>query len=86
VLFAAAYLSVPVLGHIVVLGPLASTTVGGLDAVIAGGVSALAGDRRGKTDERVLGHPQPGSRQEMSRACRPCYSGNRWPAVRDTVA
>jgi hypothetical protein len=43
-LFGAAFLFVPVLGHIVVLGPLASTVVGGLEgAAVAGGVSALAG-------------------------------------------
>jgi hypothetical protein len=44
VLFGAAFLFVPVVGHIVVLGPLASTLVGGLEgAAIAGGVSALVG-------------------------------------------
>jgi uncharacterized membrane protein len=35
---------VPVLGHIVILGPLAATVVGGLQgAVVGGGLSALAG-------------------------------------------
>ena len=44
VLFGAAFLFVPVVGHIVVLGPLASTLVGGLEgAALAGGVSALVG-------------------------------------------
>jgi hypothetical protein len=43
-LFGAAFLFVPVLGHIVVLGPLASTLVGGLEgAAVVGGVSALVG-------------------------------------------
>jgi hypothetical protein len=43
-LFGAAFLFVPVLGHIVVLGPLASTLVGGLEgAAVAGSVSALVG-------------------------------------------
>lgn len=43
-LFGAAFLFVPVVGHIVVLGPLASTVVGGLEgAALAGGVSAIAG-------------------------------------------
>ena len=44
VLFGAAFMFVPVLGHIVVLGPLAATLVGGLQgAVLGGGVSAIAG-------------------------------------------
>ena len=44
VLFGAAFMFVPVLGHIVVLGPLAATLVGGLQgAVLGGGVSAVAG-------------------------------------------
>jgi hypothetical protein len=43
-LFGAAFLFVPVVGHIVVLGPLASTVVGGLEgAALAGGVSAIVG-------------------------------------------
>lgn len=43
-LFGAAFLFVPVLGHIVVLGPLAATLVSGLEgAALAGGVSALVG-------------------------------------------
>jgi uncharacterized membrane protein len=43
-LFGAAFMFVPVLGHIVILGPLAATVVGGLQgAVVGGGLSALAG-------------------------------------------
>lgn len=43
-LFGAAFLFVPVVGHVVVLGPLASTLVGGLEgAALAGGAGALAG-------------------------------------------
>jgi hypothetical protein len=43
-LFGAAFLFVPVLGHIIVLGPLAATLVGGLQgAVLGGGVTAIAG-------------------------------------------
>ncbi len=43
-LFGAAFLFVPLLGHIVVLGPLGSTIVGGLQgAIVGGGVSAVAG-------------------------------------------
>jgi hypothetical protein len=44
VLFGAAFLFVPVVGHIVVLGPLASIIVGGLEgAALVGGASALVG-------------------------------------------
>jgi uncharacterized membrane protein len=43
-LFGAAFMFVPVVGHIVILGPLAATLVGGLQgAVVMGGLSALAG-------------------------------------------
>jgi uncharacterized membrane protein len=43
-LFGVAFMFVPVLGHIVILGPLAATVVGGLQgAVVGGGLSALAG-------------------------------------------
>lgn len=43
-LFGAAFMFVPVVGHIVVLGPLAATLVGGLQGAVLGGtVSALAG-------------------------------------------
>jgi hypothetical protein len=43
-LFGAAFLFVPVVGHIVVFGPLASTIVGALEgAALGGGVSALLG-------------------------------------------
>ena len=43
-LFGSALLFVPVVGHIVVLGPLAATLAGGLEgAVLGGGISALAG-------------------------------------------
>ncbi|HEU0198926.1 MAG TPA: general stress protein [Burkholderiaceae bacterium] len=42
--FGAAFLFVPVFGHLVVLGPLAATVVGALQgAVIGGGVTAIAG-------------------------------------------
>jgi uncharacterized membrane protein len=44
VLFGSALMFVPVLGHIVVLGPLAAMLFSGLQgAVVVGGVSALAG-------------------------------------------
>jgi uncharacterized membrane protein len=44
VLFGSAMMFVPVVGHVIVLGPLAATLFGGLEgAVVAGGVSALAG-------------------------------------------
>src|SRR5580692_12189845 len=44
VLFGSALLFVPVLGHIVILGPLAAMLFSGLQgAVVVGGVSALAG-------------------------------------------
>lgn len=44
VLFGSALMFVPVLGHIVVLGPLAATLVSGLEgAVLGGGFSALVG-------------------------------------------
>jgi hypothetical protein len=44
VLFGSALMFVPVVGHIVVLGPLAAAIFGGLQgAVIVGGISALAG-------------------------------------------
>ena len=44
VLFGSALMFVPVVGHIVVLGPLAATIAGGLQgAVLGGGVSALLG-------------------------------------------
>ena len=43
-LFGSALMFVPVVGHIIVLGPIAATLAGGLQgAVLAGGVSALAG-------------------------------------------
>jgi heat induced stress protein YflT len=43
-LFGAAFLFAPVVGHIVVFGPLASTIVGGLEgAAVGSGVSALLG-------------------------------------------
>lgn len=43
-LFGTALLFVPVVGHIIVLGPLAATIAGGLQgAVLGGGVSALVG-------------------------------------------
>lgn len=44
VLFGSALMFVPVVGHIVVLGPLAATIAGGLQgAVLGGGLSALVG-------------------------------------------
>lgn len=44
ILFGSALMFVPVVGHIVVLGPLAATLAGGLQgAVLGGGLSALAG-------------------------------------------
>ena len=44
VLFGSAMLFVPVVGHVIVLGPLAATLFGGLQgAVLVGGFSALAG-------------------------------------------
>ncbi|MBE0621062.1 MAG: general stress protein [Burkholderiales bacterium] len=44
VLFGSAMLFVPVVGHVIVLGPLAATLFGGLEgAVMVGGISALAG-------------------------------------------
>jgi hypothetical protein len=44
VLFGSALVFVPVVGHIVILGPLAAMLFSGLQgAVVAGGVSALAG-------------------------------------------
>jgi hypothetical protein len=43
-LFGSALMFVPVVGHIVVLGPLAATIAGGLQgAVVGGGLSALVG-------------------------------------------
>jgi hypothetical protein len=43
-LFGSALMFVPVVGHIVVLGPIAATLAGGLQgAVLAGGASALVG-------------------------------------------
>jgi hypothetical protein len=46
-LFSAAFLFVPLAGHIVVLGPLASTMVGALEgAALGGGASALVGALR----------------------------------------
>lgn len=43
-LFGSALMFVPILGHIVILGPLAAMLFGGLQgAVVVGGVSALAG-------------------------------------------
>ena len=44
VLFGSALMFVPVVGHVIVLGPLAATLFGGLQgAVMVGGISALAG-------------------------------------------
>lgn len=44
ILFGAAFLFVPVIGHIVVFGPLASMIVGGAEgAVLVGGLSAIVG-------------------------------------------
>ncbi len=43
-LFGSALMFVPVVGHVIVLGPLAAALFGGLQgAVIVGGISALAG-------------------------------------------
>jgi len=43
-LFGSALMFVPVVGHVIVLGPLAATLVSGLEgAALAGGISALAG-------------------------------------------
>lgn len=43
-LFGSAMMFVPVLGHVIILGPLATMLFGGLEgAVLVGGVSALAG-------------------------------------------
>lgn len=44
VLFGSAMMFIPVVGHVIVLGPLAATLFGGLQgAVVVGGISALAG-------------------------------------------
>lgn len=44
ILFGSALMFVPVVGHIVVLGPLAATLAGGLQgAVVGGGMTALVG-------------------------------------------
>ncbi len=44
VLFGSAMMFVPVVGHVIVLGPLAATLFSGLEgAVLVGGISALAG-------------------------------------------
>jgi len=44
ILFGAAFIFVPVVGHVIILGPLAAALVGGLQgAVLAGGAGALAG-------------------------------------------
>jgi uncharacterized membrane protein len=44
ILFSSAFLLIPVVGHIIVLGPLVSSIVGGLEgAAIGGGTSALFG-------------------------------------------
>jgi uncharacterized membrane protein len=44
VLFGSAMMFIPVVGHVVVLGPLAAALFGGLQgAVLVGGISALAG-------------------------------------------
>lgn len=44
VLFGSAMMFVPVVGHVIVLGPLAASLFGGLEgAVLVGGISALAG-------------------------------------------
>jgi len=43
-LFGSAMMFIPVVGHVIVLGPLAATLFGALEgAVLVGGVSALAG-------------------------------------------
>jgi hypothetical protein len=42
ILFSSAFLVIPVVGHIIVLGPLVSSIIGGLEgAAVAGGTSAL---------------------------------------------
>ena len=44
ILFGSAMMFIPVVGHIVILGPLAAAVLGGLEgAVLVGGMSALAG-------------------------------------------
>jgi hypothetical protein len=44
ILFGSAFMFVPILGHLVILGPIASSIFGGLEgAVLVGGFSALAG-------------------------------------------
>ncbi len=44
VLFGSAMMFVPVVGHVIILGPLAATLFSGLEgAVLVGGISALAG-------------------------------------------
>lgn len=44
VLFGSAMMFIPVVGHVIVLGPLAAALFGGLQgAVLVGGISALAG-------------------------------------------
>lgn len=44
VLFGSAMMFVPVVGHVIILGPLAAAVFGGLEgALLVGGVSALAG-------------------------------------------
>ena len=44
ILFGSALMFVPVIGHIIVLGPLAATLIGGLEgAAIGGGLTALVG-------------------------------------------
>jgi uncharacterized membrane protein len=44
ILIGSAFMIVPVLGHVIVLGPLATTLVSALEgAVVGGGMSALAG-------------------------------------------
>ena len=44
VLFGSAMMFIPVVGHLIVLGPIAAALVGGLEgAVVVGGISALAG-------------------------------------------
>jgi uncharacterized membrane protein len=56
-LLGSALLFVPVLGHIVVLGPLAATLLGGLEgAVLGGGAGALGGalSALGVPDDSVL--------------------------------
>ena len=44
ILFGVAFLFVPIVGHVVVLGPLAAAIVGGVEgAVVVGGASAIVG-------------------------------------------